>query len=101
MDYRHIIERLSLIRTKKNLSSRELGRILGNSDTYFYKVEDKSIILNLPKFLEILEILEIGTEEFFYEDFENYEKDKEVLKFIKSLSKEEFDALVTLFNRKK
>lgn len=101
MDYRHIIERLSLIRTKKNLSSRELGRILGNSDTYFYKVEDKSIILNLPKFLEILETLEIGTEEFFYEDFENYEKDKEMLKFIKSLSKEEFDALVTLFNRKK
>ena len=68
MNYNEIIERLSLIRTRKNLSAREFGRMLGNSDTYFYKVEDGSIIINLPKFLEMLETLEIDTEEFFYND---------------------------------
>lgn len=56
MDYKQIIERLSLIRTRKNLSSREFGRMLGNSDTYFYKVEDGSIIISLPKLLEMLEL---------------------------------------------
>ncbi len=101
MDYKQIIERLSLIRTRKNLSSRELGRMIGNSDTYFYKVEDGSIILNLPKLLEILEALEISTEEFFYDDFENYKKDKEILSITKSLSKEELEALVVLLKRKK
>ena len=101
MDYKQIIERLSLIRTRKNLSSRELGRMIGNSDTYFYKVEDGSIILNLPKLLEILEALEISTEEFFYDDFENYKKDKEILGITKSLSKEELEALVVLLKRKK
>lgn len=68
MNYNEIIERLSLVRTRKNLSAREFGRMLGNSDTYFYKVEDGSIIINLPKFLEMLETLEIDTEEFFYND---------------------------------
>ncbi len=100
MDYDEIIERLSLTRTRKNLSSRKLGRLLGNSDTYFYKVEDGSIILNMPKFLEILETLEITPEEFFYKDFENYKRDKEILKITKSLSKEELEALVILLKRK-
>ena len=101
MDYKQIIERLSLIRTRKNLSSREFGKIIGNSDTYFYKVEDGSIIINLPKFIDMLEALEISTEEFFYEDFDNYKKDKEILNITKSLSKEELEALILLLKRKK
>ena len=101
MDYKKIIERLSLIRTRKNLSSREFGRMLGNSDTYFYKVEDGTIILNLPKFIEMLEALEVDTEEFFYNDFDNYKKDKEILEITKSLSKEELEALILLLKRRK
>lgn len=100
MNYQQIIERLSLYRTKKNLSSREFGRMLGNSDTYFYKVEDKSIIINLPKFLEMLDALEVDTEEFFYNDCDNYKRDKEILEITKSLSKEELEALILLLKRK-
>lgn len=100
MNYKQIVERLSLIRTRKNLSSRELGLMLGNSDTYFYKVEDGSIVLNVPKLCEILEALEVDTEEFFYDDFDNYKKDKELLGITKSLSKEELEALILLLKRK-
>ena len=100
MNYKQIVERLSLIRTRKNLSSRELGLMLGNSDTYFYKVEDGSIVLNVPKLCEILEALEVDTEEFFYDDFDNYKKDKEFLGITKSLSTEELEALILLLKRK-
>lgn len=100
MNYKQIVERLSLIRTRKNLSSRELGLMLGNSDTYFYKVEDGSIVLNVPKLCEILEALEVDTEEFFYDDFDDYKKDKELLGITKSLSKEELEALILLLKRK-
>ena len=100
MEYKEIVDRLSLIRTSKNLSARELGLMLGNSETYFYKIENGSIILTLPKFLEILNTLEISTEEFFYDDFQNYKIDKEQLKIIKSLSKEELQALTLLLKRK-
>lgn len=101
MNYKEIVERLSFLRTRKNLSSREFGRMLGNSDTYFYKVEDGSIVLNVPKLCEILETLEIDTEEFFYNDLENYKKDKEILEITKSLTKEELEALIILLKRKK
>ena len=100
MNYKEIIERLSLIRTRKNLSARELGLMIGKSDTYFYKVEDKSIILNVPKLLEVLEALQVDTEEFFYKDFENYKRDKEILALTKNLSKEELQALIVLLKRK-
>lgn len=49
--------------------------------------------------LEILEALELKTEEFFYDDFSNYEKDRNILEITKSLSKEEFEALVILLKR--
>ncbi len=100
MNYKEIIERLSLIRTSKNLSARELGLMIGKSDTYFYKVEDKSIILNVPKLIEILDALQVDTEEFFYKDFENYKRDKEILALTKNLSKEELQALIVLLKRK-
>ena len=100
MEYNEIIERLSLIRTRKNLSSREFGQMLGNSETYFYKIEDNSIILNVPKLLEVLETLNIKTEEFFYDDFDNYKRDKEIIEMTKSLTKEEFEALIILLKRK-
>ena len=101
MNYKQIIERMSMIRTRNNLSSREFGMILGNSETYFYKVEDGSIILNVPKMLEIMNALNIDTEEFFYEDFDNYKRDKEILQITKTLTKEEIEALILILKRKK
>lgn len=101
MEYKQIVERLSLIRTRRNLSARELGRLLGNSDTYFYKVEDGSIVLNVPKLLEILDLLEISAEEFFYQDLDRYKKDQEILEITKSLTNDELDALIVLLKRKK
>lgn len=101
MDYKQIIERLSLIRTKNDLTARKFGRMLGNSDTYFYKIEDGSIVLSLPKFLEMLEALNITPEQFFYDDLDNYENDQQLLSLIKTLSKDERDALTLLLKRKK
>ena len=50
--------------------------MLGNSDTYFYKVESGSIIINLPKLIDILNALEVSTEEFFYNKIKNYKNNK-------------------------
>ncbi len=101
MDYKQILERLSAIRAKKNLSAMELGKILGNSDTYIYKIEDGSIILSVPKLLEILEVLEVPVEEFFYKNIQQYREDMEVQNILRTLSKEEFKALMLLLERKK
>lgn len=100
MTYKQIVERLSLIRTEANLSARELGLRLGNSETYFYKIENGSIILSTPKLLEVLELLGVSTQHFFYDDYQRYEKDQELLKITKSLTSEELDSLIVLLKRK-
>lgn len=100
MDYQQIIERLKLIRMRNHISAKDLGKLLGNSYTYFYKVEDGSIILSMPKLLEVLQLLGVTTEEFFYDDFENYKIDKEILEISKSLTKPEIDTMYHLLRKR-
>ena len=100
MDYKNIVEKLSQIRTSKGLSSRELGLMIGKSDTYFYKIENQSIKLSVLKLLEILETLEIDTEKFFYKDFYNYEKDMKILSLIKTMPENKRQNLLELLENK-
>lgn len=77
LTYKEIVNRLSYFRVRKNLSARELALRMGHSETYFYKVENGSIVLNLPTFLSVLEVLEVSTAVFlcdtrnFWSRFEN------------------------------
>ena len=48
-----------------------------------------------------MELCNITPEEFFYYKPENYEKDKELLQIIKSLSNENKDALMDIARRLK
>lgn len=100
MEYKNIVERLSQIRTVKKLSSRELGLMIGKSDTYFYKIENQSIKLSVLKLLEILETLEVDTEKFFYKDFYNYEEDMKILSLIKSMPESKKQNLIELLKNK-
>ena len=96
LSYEEIINRIGYFRNLKRMSARELGMQLGHSETYFYKVENGSIILNLPTFLEVLSILEVTTEEFFAIDIEDYKKDKEILDNFKKLNPDIKDKLLDL-----
>ena len=55
----------------------------------------------MPKLLEILEVLEVPVEEFFYKNIQQYREDMEVQNILRTLSKEEFKALMLLLERKK
>lgn len=101
LTYKEIITRLAIFRNKKNLSARELGLRMGHSETYFYKVENESIILNLPSFLEALDVLEVSTSEFFYEDLTNYETNKEVIKLFNDLSANNQSTIIELMKNLK
>ncbi|MBR4407651.1 MAG: hypothetical protein IKT27_05000 [Clostridia bacterium] len=55
--------------------------------------------MSLDTFLEMLEIIGVTTEKFFYADIENYEKDMEILQAFKSLSKKDVDYVEDLILR--
>lgn len=60
-----ILNRIGYFRNKKNMSAYKLGQELGHSKTYFYRVESGEIQLTIEMLLEILEILDVSTTEFF------------------------------------
>lgn len=96
-----IIARIGYFRNKRNLSQRELSLRLDYSETWCYRVEKGEINLRIKNILDITNALEITLEEFLYYDINKYGEDKTLLQLIKTMSKEEKDALVNFIKIKK
>lgn len=96
---KEIIERISYFRTQKNISAYKLGMELGHSKTYFYRIESGEIQLTLDMLLEVLEILQVTTTEFFYPTLK--EDDKVLLNMIENLSPENKQTILDLIKKLK
>ena len=101
ISYDDIIYRIGYFRNKNNLSARETSLQLGFSDSFINRIERKSVELKVSTLVNFMELCNITPEEFFYYKPENYEKDKELLQIIKSLSNENKDALIDIARRLK
>ena len=95
-----ILNRIGYFRNKKNMSAYELGMILGHSKGYFYRIEHGEISLSVEMLLDILKILNVSTEEFFYEDLQNYQRDKSSINMCNGLTQQEIDSLKIILKRK-
>ena len=101
MSYEDILFRIGYFRNKNNLSARETSLQLGYGDCFINRIERKSVELKVSTLMNFMELCNITPEEFFYYNPENYEKDKELLQIIKSLSNENKDALIDMAKRLK
>lgn len=95
-----ILARIGYFRNKKNISAYKLGLELGHSKTYFYRVESGEIALTIDTFLEILDILQITTTEFFCPDVAQLDEYKEFFDLLNSFSKEEQKSILTFLKLK-
>lgn len=91
-----IIDRIGYFRNKRNISAYKLGMELGHSKTYFYRIESGEIQLTIDMLLEVLEILNISTYEFFYPNLDSFEKDTKYLEAMHTLTDEEKNSLMTI-----
>ncbi len=96
---KEIIERIGYFRNKKNISAYKLGIELGHSKTYFYRVESGEIQLTINMLLEILDILDVTTTEFFCPTLK--EDDKTLLDIINELSPENKQTIIDLIKKLK
>ena len=101
MNYKDVLFRIGYFRNKNNLSARETSLQLGYSESFVNRIERESVELKVSTLLQFMEICKITPEEFFYCKPENYEKDKELLEIIKSLSNENKLALIDIAKRLK
>lgn len=96
---KEIIDRIGYFRNQRNISAYKLGMELGHSKTYFYRIESGEIQLTLDMLLDILDILQITTTEFFCPTLK--EDDKVLLDIISNLSPENKQTILDLIKKLK
>ncbi len=97
MTLEEIVLRIRQLRDRKNLSARALSLKLEKNDSYIKKLESLEIKPSMEIILQILEVCNTSCEEFFYSNMSEYEKDKELLSYIKSLTPTQKEKLLNLF----
>ena len=101
MKYDELLFKLMKIVESKNYSEKKLSGALDRDDSYINKVANKKMMLSIPTFLQILEILNVSLEEFFCEDAENYKIDKALLAELKSMPNDKKKSLLDFLKNSK
>lgn len=94
------LKRLNYFVDLSALSKYEISLRLGNNDNYMSRVLTGKNNIDINKFFDILDVLQISTEEFFYPDYKNYNEDKPLIELLLKLNDSEKESLMTIFKNK-
>jgi len=99
MELLEIIERISIIRIKANLSARELSLRIGKNQSYINRLEyRKNFEPSISVISSIAEVCGSSLEELFYYDINQYSKDKELILLLKKCNEKKKQAIIDLLN---
>ena len=97
MENNDIIERISKLRTKANLSARMLSIKIGKNEGYINRMESKKDFLpTIESLSDILEVCNSSFEEFFYYDLSQYSKDKYIIDLLKNCNEKKKQIVLDL-----
>lgn len=101
MDKIELINRISALRIKSNLSARALSMQIGMNEGYINRLEcKKDFVPSFEVLNAILQVCNCTFEEFFYNKTRNYNHDMEIIALIEDLSEEKKNALKILLKNK-
>ena len=93
MDEKDFAMRLATLRTKKNVSAREMSLSIGQNQGYINHIESGQGTPSLSGVFYICEYLGITPSQFFDFDIKNHEKLNKINEYLKKLNDEQLDAL--------
>ena len=96
MTEKQFVERLAKLRIQKGVSARDMSLSLGQSESYFNKIENNAALPSMSVFFYICDYLEITPEQFFAMDVEAPETMKKITENLKHLSKEQLEHVNTI-----
>ena len=96
MDEKDFALRLATLRTKKNVSAREMSLAIGQNQGYINHIETGQGTPSLAGIFYICEYLGITPSEFFDTENKNPEKLKELIKDLKKLNDKQLDIISAL-----
>ena len=96
MDEKDFALRLATLRTKKNVSAREMSLAIGQNQGYINHIETGQGAPSLSAIFYICEYLGITPSEFFDTDNDNPAKIGNINKYLKKLNDEQLDMIENL-----
>ena len=99
MEPQFIRERISILRTKKNISEYKMSTDLGHSKSYIQSISSGRALPSMSEFLYICEYLGVTPKEFFDDSMDNPQLVQELYELSRYLSEENLKILVDLAKR--
>ena len=99
MDIQFIRDRISLLRTKKNVSEYRMSTDLGHSKSYMQSISSGRALPSLGEFLYICEYLGVTPKEFFDEEMKEPQLVQKLYRLTSDLSEADLNALISMAER--
>ncbi|MDD6880903.1 MAG: helix-turn-helix transcriptional regulator [Firmicutes bacterium] len=99
MDLQYIRERISVLRTKKNVSEYRMSTDLGHSKSYIQSISSGRSMPSLGEFLYICEYLGVTPKEFFDEDMKEPQLVQRLCELTRNMSEADLNVLISTAER--
>ncbi|MCD7714977.1 MAG: helix-turn-helix domain-containing protein [Lachnospiraceae bacterium] len=99
MDEEYIRERISMLRTKKNVSEYKMSLDLGHSKSYIQSISSGRSLPSMSEFLSICEYLGITPKDFFDDNAEEPYLTHELTNEAKNLQRNDMELLISIARR--
>lgn len=99
MDQQFIRERISALRTKKNISEYRMSTDLGHSKSYIQSISSGRSMPSMGEFLYICEYLGVTPKEFFDDSIDEPQLVQKLYELIRDMSEENLNVLISLAER--
>ena len=99
MDLQFIRERISVLRTKKNVSEYRMSTDLGHSKSYIQSISSGRSMPSLSEFLYICEYLGVTPREFFDEEISEPQLVQRLYELTRNMSEADLNILINTAER--
>lgn len=99
MDFQFIRDRISILRTKKNVSEYRMSTDLGHSKSYMQSISSGRSVPSLGEFLYICEYLGVTPREFFDEEMNEPQLVQRLYELTRNMSEADLKVLISTAER--
>ena len=99
MDFQFIRDRISVLRTKKNVSEYRMSTDLGHSKSYIQSISSGRSMPSMSEFLYICEYLGVTPKEFFDDSIGEPQLVQKLYELTRNMSVDDLSVLIELAER--
>ncbi len=91
-------DRLVALRSRKNISAREMSLAIGQNESYINRIENRKALPSMQAFFYICEYLKITPKDFFDYELVNPIKTNEIIHKLRILDDSQLDIILSVIN---